>query len=69
MAGSGTAVLFRFQVSVQRSSRTPLCHFDKLEGQREQPGDSRADIDIKRSSRTQKKYHFNEVLLAIFSLS
>ena len=30
----------RFRVSFQRSSRTPLCHFDKLEGQREQPGDS-----------------------------
>ena len=26
----------RFRVSFQRSSRTPLCHFDKLEGQHEQ---------------------------------
>ena len=34
------AVFFRFRVSIQRFLRTPLCHFDKLEEQREQPGDS-----------------------------
>ena len=42
----------RADIDIKRSSRTPLCHFDKLEGQREQPGNSRADIDIKLSSRT-----------------
>ena len=48
----GQRYFSHFRVSVQCSSRTPLCHFDKLEGQREQPGDSRADIDIKRSLGT-----------------
>ena len=30
----------RADIDIKRSSRTLLCHFDKLEGQREQPGDS-----------------------------
>ena len=28
----------RADIDIKRSSRTLLCHFDKLEGQHEQPG-------------------------------
>ena len=49
-------------IDIKRSSRTPLCHFDKLEGQLKQLGTARAawgqrrSLALKRSSRTPLCY-------------
>ena len=41
----------RADIDIKRSSRTPLCHFDKLEGQCKKPGDSASSLGTAQISR------------------